>query len=66
MTNSFTYDLTFTNDAEAIISLNAMGLRRVDRLGFTGITYADNGARLITIARKSGVASYSITEKAAS
>ncbi len=63
MTNTFSYDLTFSNEAEAVTSLVAMGLRRVDRLGFVGTTYADNGARLITIARKAGEATYAIHEK---
>lgn len=65
MTYTNTYDLTFSNDAEAAMLIGMMGLRRVDRLGFVGITYADDGTRLITIARKAGEATYTFYEKAA-
>ena len=57
------YEMTFANDYEATHSLVTLGLRRVDRAGFVGITYGDNGERLITIARKSGEFSYTIHEK---
>lgn len=59
------YEMTFETEYDAAAAFTSMGMSRVDRLGFAGITYGDEGERLVTVARKSSETTWTVVEKPA-